>query len=153
MTVEQVLEIVGESDLPMAINIKSDCLTSSLSEVMATKPDLNWFAFDMSIPDSLVYLKAGIPVFVRMSEFEVESSLLGSAAGVWLDAFFDEWYDMELINSLLSRGKAVCIVSPELHGRSYESLWQRLKPFSRSSGVMLCTDHPKLARTFFGEPA
>jgi hypothetical protein len=150
MSFAAFLGLLGGRDLPLALNVKADGLVEPLVRAMATAGVSDWFVFDMSIPDTLAYLDAGVPVYVRMSECEPESPLLERASGVWLDAFFGDWYGPDRIESLLGRGKRVCVVSPELHRRSYESLWQSLERFSAHPGLALCTDHPERARVFFG---
>ena len=61
-------------DLPQAINVKADGLAEPLKRAFHGKA-IDWFVFDMSIPDMKVHIKAGNPVFARMSE--VEQILLG----------------------------------------------------------------------------
>ena len=75
----------------------------------------NYFVFDMSVPDTLSYFKAGLQVFVRISELEPLPIYYKQATGIWLDAFYDIWYTPEFIRELLTGGKTVCLVSPELH--------------------------------------
>jgi hypothetical protein len=68
-----------------------------------------------------------------------------------LDSFGEEWYDTDLIVKLIASGKRVCVVSPELHDRDPNPLWQRLRTIADAPGLMLCTDHPQQARGFFGD--
>jgi hypothetical protein len=136
---------------PLALNIKADGLQDAIAKALATCRVRNFFAFDMSVPDSLSYLRHGPPVFVRLSEFEKETALFERAAGVWLDAFESEWWSLDTIRSLCSRKKAVAIVSPELHGRPHQPTWQMLKGLEPSlrDTLMLCTDFPDAADKFF----
>src|ERR1700744_3495074 len=55
---------------PLALNIKADGLQGALAQLLARHRVQNYFVFDMSIPDTLHYLRAGIPAFVRLSEYE-----------------------------------------------------------------------------------
>lgn len=151
MTLVDFLQILDNRNLPLALNIKADGLVCSLREAMQTTGLNNWFLFDMAIPDMRAYLQAGVPVFTRMSEVERVPVWLEQSAGVWLDAFSDFWYDINHIEALLRIGKRVCVVSPELHGRDAESLWNILRPLSDHPGLMLCTDHPEKASIFFGD--
>ncbi len=137
---------------PLALNIKADGLHRLVKVATAALPRDRFFVFDMSIPDTLSYLKSGIPVYLRHSEYEIPSPLLlSSASGIWLDCFTGIWFDSELIKSYGRCGLPVAIVSPELHGRDRYELWERLKSwgFSKDSGVMICTDHPFDARAYF----
>lgn len=132
--------------LTQALNIKSDGLAVPLANHMreCTHP---WFVFDMSIPDMVQHLRAGNPCFARMSEYEnFPLAFMGQIKGIWLDAFASTWYSTGVIQSLLDRGLQVCVVSPELHGRSdYECLWRDLRPISENKGLILCTDLPEAA--------
>lgn len=135
--------------IPLALNIKADGLAVLLAKQLENYPQLDCFVFDMAIPDMRQYFNVGVPVFTRMSEIEMNPSFLELAAGVWLDAFESEWYDNGVIEKLLSKGKRVCIVSAELHGRSNLKQWQNLKVWSTTDQVLLCTDKPEDAREYF----
>ncbi len=152
-TLEHFLELHRSyaGQLPLALNIKADGLQERLKKTLERFAITDYFAFDMSIPDLLGYQRAGIPFFTRMSEYEPEPVLLEAAGGVWLDGFHGEWYGDGVLTDLLGNGKRVCLVSPELHGRSHLELWQRLAALdpARLSGLMLCTDLPEAARDHF----
>ncbi len=124
----------------LALNIKSDGLQASLAQALARHQIRNYFVFDMSVPDTLAYRRAGMPFAVRLSEYEPANALLDDAAFVWLDAFDGEWYSTELIEQLLRRGKQVAVVSPELHRRPHQALWSQLKSLEMSPQLHLCTD-------------
>jgi hypothetical protein len=90
-------------------------------------------------------------VFTRHSDVEPEPLLYDACEGVWLDAFRDDWYDHEVISNHLARGRRVCIVSPELHGRDPQRVWSEIgRRFSGETGVMLCTDWPARAAKAVG---
>ncbi len=136
-----------------ALNIKADGLQDAVAKALAQYRVRNAFVFDMSVPDSLHYLRNGVPAFLRLSEYEGETALLERAAGIWLDGFESEWWSLDIIRTLCSRKKAIAIVSPELHGRPHESAWQMLKGLEGNlrDMVMLCTDFPDRADAFFGK--
>lgn len=138
--------------LPLALNIKADGLQSLLLSRLERLPKLDAFVFDMSIPDAIQWLKVGVPVFTRHSDVEPEPVLYGSAAGIWLDAFHDDWWDGAVIARHLDAGKRVCIVSPELHRRDHRAVWERLanEDLPSNGTVMICTDLPEEAREYFG---
>lgn len=135
--------------LPLALNIKSDGLAELLRDAMASYDRSAWFVFDMSIPDMRMHLKAGNPVFTRISEVEQEPIWLDECEGVWLDQFDRRWFDTDFISSLLDTGKRVCVVSSELHRRDYSDLWNLLQPLAACDNLMLCTDLPEKAQDFF----
>ena len=150
LKLDQVLDhFTGTSSghLPLAMNIKADGLAPRLAEAFAGR-GLDWFVFDMSFPDMLQQLKVGNPVFGRMSEYEaLPQDLMGMLRGVWLDAFTSDWFEADTIRRLLDQGLEVCVVSPELHGRPHQALWEKLQPFNAAEGLMLCTDFPEEAST------
>ena len=78
--------------LIQALNVKADGLADAIASAMKGLPH-PWFVFDMSVPDTLQHLKAGNPVYARMSEFESRPARLeGRIRGIWLDAFESTWY-------------------------------------------------------------
>ncbi len=142
-----VLARTATRPLLQAINIKADGLATALA--LAMKDSVHpWFVFDMSLPDTLAQLRAGNPVYLRMSEVEtLPAALESKIKGVWLDAFDSRWYGLDTIESLLARGLAVCVVSPELHRRDdYADLWRLLRPLRGNPALSLCTDLPEQAR-------
>lgn len=135
----------------LALNIKSDGLQRVLKDVVTKFGVENYFVFDMSVPDSLHYLRADHPIFMRLSEYEAESVLLDRAAGIWLDAFESEWWTLDTVREMVGRGKTVAIVSPELHARPHVALWRQLKQLETKvmDRIMLCTDFPDAASEAF----
>jgi hypothetical protein len=135
--------------MTLALNVKADGLASHVARALMDFAGLDCFVFDMSVPDMRAYFDRGIPVFTRMSEVEHQPAWLDRSAGVWLDGFESEWFSNSLILDLLGKQKCVCIVSPELHRRSYLALWKRIKPLADEPRLMLCTDAPEQALEFF----
>ncbi len=133
----------------LALNIKSDGLANIISKTMMHYPRDKWFVFDMSIPDMLDHLRVGNPVFARMSEFEIALPWLDQVQGIWLDSFENNWFSIELIDELVGKGKQICVVSPELHGRDHVSLWEKILPIANTTNLMLCTDFPVEASSYF----
>lgn len=137
--------------LPLAINIKADGLCSRLQPLLAAHTALNYFCFDMSVPEMLAYHRGGLRFFTRESEFERLPVLYNESAGVWMDMFHTDWICATHISRHLDAGKQVALVSPELHRRPHEPFWERLleNEVARLTGVMLCTDLPAAAQEFF----
>ena len=148
MGMTEFLALTG-GQLPLALNIKSDGLAEPLRKAMAAYDRSAWFVFDMSIPDMRMHLKAGNPVFTRISEVEQAPVWFDESEGVWLDQFDREWFDVDLVTSLLDTGKRVCVVSSELHRRDYSRLWKMLQPLAACDNLILCTDVPEKAQYFF----
>jgi len=144
LPLERFLEKYRESTQKtlLAINIKADGLQARLDEILRAFGVVNYFVFDMSVPDTLPYLRRGMPVAVRLSEYEDNKLFLDKVNTVWMDAFESDWYSSQQLRELLGAGKRVCIVSPELHGRSHYRLWSDLRdlPVKYSHNCHLCTD-------------
>jgi hypothetical protein len=154
LTLDGLLDIVAGRDLPMAMNVKADGLAAPLKERMTERGLTRWFTFDMSVPETVVQLRLGLPVFTRSSEYEPKPALYDQAIGVWLDAFVSEWYEESDVAAFLEDGKQVAIVSPELHGRDHLPLWSWLRTsrIVHHPGLMLCTDLPEDALAFMDAP-
>jgi hypothetical protein len=137
----------------LAVNIKADGLGDALAECLRDVAPSRWFAFDMSVPDTLLYARSGLPFFTRHSDVEPTPALYHRASGVWLDDFDGGFVTEQRIAEHLASGKRVAVVSPELHGRDHTAVWRewRTWPVWRSDDVMLCTDHPGGAEEVFGD--
>lgn len=137
--------------LPLALNVKADGLSSLLRSLLEKYLVTDYFAFDMSIPDTLSYIQQGLRFYSRHSEYEKEPAFYDKAEGIWMDCFVSDWIDEAAVHKHLAEGKKVCIVSPELHKRPHEHWWRAFAAtsVSRSADVMLCTDFPQHAREFF----
>ncbi|CNH69966.1 Uncharacterised protein [Yersinia frederiksenii] len=155
LTLKELFKLLEGRNLPLALNIKSDGLVDQLNQIIKEENISDSFVFDMSVPDQFSYIKNGnISVFTRMSEYERDATFYEECEGVWLDAFHSTWYDMNLISTLLSDNKQVCIVSPELHKRDdYKMLWSLMRgsEISKDDRIILCTDFPVDAAEFFKE--
>lgn len=154
-TLDDLLRLYREVNATgtLAINIKSDGLQNAIERAIEDFKIENYFVFDMAVPDSLAYLRRGVRCFRRASELEPLEPVaptLAASDGIWLDAFFSIWYSSDTVAEMLCAGRDVCIVSPELHGRDHESLWEQLRNLSLTGGeknepagkLMLCTDLP-----------
>lgn len=150
-TANDALRCASNRSLTLALNVKADGLAVAMRKHLDKHSELDAFVFDMSIPDMRSYFDQGIPVFTRMSEVEPHPVWFELSAGVWLDGFSSEWYDISEIERVLEMGKRVCIVSPELHKRQHLSLWEKIRPLAIASrsDLMLCTDLPEDATSFF----
>jgi hypothetical protein len=141
----QLAELVDHFDgtgLPLALNVKADGIGEALAKTLAAR-DVDWFAFDMSVPETVRYAGMGVPYFTRHSDVEPSPVLYDEAAGVWLDAFFSDWFGPADVLGHLEAGKRVVIVSPELHGRDPRQVWDWLGsvPVREDHDLLICTDH------------
>ena len=140
-------------NLPLALNIKADGLHSKLRSALDKFKITNYFVFDMSVPDGLGYIKAGLKTFTRQSEFELNPSFYLDAHGVWLDEFDGHWINQTIVMNHLLQNKDVCIVSPELHKRTNVIEWIDYKKICDAlkdkGNLMICTDFPEDAERIF----
>ncbi len=142
------------SDGRIALNIKADGLQKDLETLLdgTGVPVENVYAFDMSVPDTLGYLRHKLPFYTRMSEYEPLPAFLDSAQGIWIDDFTGEFPQVAKAVEYLALGYRVAIVSSELHGRSPDGLWKNIKTtgINQNPKLELCTDHPLQAFEFLG---
>ncbi|TBL69144.1 hypothetical protein [Hafnia alvei] len=145
---------IGSSSM-LAFNIKADGLAGPLQALLNEFSVKRYFCFDMSVPDMLSYLQLGLIVACRISEYEVEGLLTDMADVIWVDGFSSHQVSLARLARWLDAGKAVCIVSPELHQQPFEPVWKILHSLStrkiHNKSLMLCTDYPKKAQEMFGE--
>jgi hypothetical protein len=133
---------------PLALNVKADGLQAAVQAALQRHAIADAFVFDMAVPDALGYLRAGLPAYTRCSEYEDPPPFLERAAGIWLDGFHADWTDWGRVRGWLDAGKAVCLVSPELHGRPHQACWDALKGSGLAADprFSLCTDFPAHAK-------
>jgi hypothetical protein len=140
--------------LPLALNIKSDGICSLVAAELKRFAVSSYFCFDMSVPDTLAYVRAQVQIFTRRSEFETGSLLDKCASGLWLDALQEPFVPARMLEDAIIGGHQIALVSPELHGKPHDGAWSEWRDVldrlhSPSASVMLCTDFPKQARSFF----
>lgn len=153
LELERVVEAYTSSGSEgvLAVNVKADGLQARLADALAGLDSAQWFAFDMSVPDALGYVRAGLPTFTRHSDVEPDPVLLNDAVGVWVDDFAGGWVGEEQIAAHLTAGKRVAVVSPELHGREPRAAWAQWCAWQVWShpALSLCTDLPLEAQEVF----
>lgn len=152
--VEEVFQWLQEFNdkFCFAINIKADGLKDILKLYCGVYRISNYFLFDMSVPQMVEFREVGLRYFTRQSEVEPTPCMYEDAAGVWIDGFWTvDWITKELLENHLRNGKEVCLVSPDLHGKTdYKNFWRKLKEYHLNN-IMLCTDYPDEAKEFFNE--
>jgi len=155
LLVSEFFELYNRIDtsLPLALNIKADGLQRPLKSLIERYKINHYFLFDMSIPDLLVCIRQGFPVFTRESEFEKELPFYAQSLGVWADEFDKHWIDEEVIQKHVRNDKSICIVSPELHRRNYHIEWEEYRKIQKKipDQIMICTDFPQKAFEYFNE--
>lgn len=149
ITAEKVFEMYYQSgsSATLALNIKADGLQDMLQTLLQKYEIKNYFFFDMSVCDTILYADKGMTIATRISEYEQETPFWGESEFVWLDYFRKDPTEEEILKCLHA-GKKVCIVSPDLHGRDYNNSWKLLKNMN-DDNLYLCTDYPDEAKEYF----
>lgn len=111
----------------------------------------NYFTFDMSIPDMIYQINKEMKIFTGLSDIVKSPILLEKVEGVWLDSFYSDWYEEDIIDRILEENKKVCIVSSDLHKRNTEKQWEIIKKckYFESDNLILCSDKVKEAFKYF----
>lgn len=139
---------------PIAINIKSDGLEDKIEDLLNKYGIMEKsFVFDMSVPSMFIFHKfhRKIKLATRHSDIEENPVLYDFSRWVWLDELRIRWISNSTIIRHLKNNKSVCVVSPELHKRSYLAAWKEysLLPKQFADRVYICTDFPLMADKFF----
>lgn len=137
--------------LPLALNIKADGQAGLLKEMLVRFSDIEYYLFDMAVPDLLQCANTGLRCYTRVSEYEREPSLYDHpyVVGVWLDSFGPIWYGEDLVRKFLADAKDVTLVSPDLHKRMDEFepylRWLVKTGLNQEDHLTICTDFPEKA--------
>ena len=139
---------VGSQE-PLALNIKADGLQDMMKELLKQYDITNYFFFDMSVCDTVIYVDEKLQIASRISEFEKEMPFYNDSKVVWIDYFNSDGPTIQIMKETLNNNKIACIVSPELHKRPYEQMWSELLPYINETNLYLCTDYPDKAKEYF----
>jgi hypothetical protein len=102
----------------------------------------------MSVCDTIGYIKEGLTVYARKSEFEQTIVFPAECKGIWYDIFDTKYHNNSEVLNYILHDKDVCLVSPELHGQPYIDTWKKYKDLP-DEHLSLCTDRPLEAGRFF----
>ena len=135
----------------LILNVKEEGLEARLLEIMQDKALTDFFFLDQSFPFLIKWARNGERrCAVRISEFEsVETalSLAGLIDWAWIDCFTRFPLDARSAEQLRQAGFRLCLVSPELQGRSAEAEIPIMKSTLASlqiSAEAVCTKRPDL---------
>ena len=142
----EMLTLDHQESALLALNIKSDGMTALLcrEDIAHHLAAWDWFAFDMSIPETVRLKASGVPFVRRVSDYEPPpTTLLG--AGYWVDCYSGQYPAFTIGDEL------TVFVSPELHGFDPKGAWRQIRALHRPSlNLAICTDFPEKASNFFG---
>ncbi len=109
---------------PLILNTKEDGLEPVCLELLRKFKIANFFFLDTTIPTMVQWSEKGIKNFaVRYSQFENLDFVLGFQGRchwLWADCFFGLPPDLLQIQRL-NKSFKICLVSPELQGKTLES--------------------------------
>lgn len=135
----------------LILNVKEEGLEARLLALMAQKGIADFFFLDQSFPFLIKWSKAGERrCAVRVSEYETVDTALalaGQVAWAWIDCFTRFPLSQQDGQRLHDAGFQLCIVSPELQGRSPDSEIPALARLLRERAIApaaVCTKRPEL---------
>ncbi|MFC3125974.1 phosphatidylinositol-specific phospholipase C/glycerophosphodiester phosphodiesterase family protein [Pseudoroseomonas globiformis] len=135
----------------LILNVKEEGLEDRLLELMKARGIEEFFFLDQSFPFLIRTAKRGERrCAVRVSEFEtVETalSLAGQVDWIWVDCFTRFPLDRVQANRLKAAGMKLCLVSPELQGRTDPSEIAAMRALLTEQGIAaeaVCTKTPEL---------
>lgn len=135
----------------LILNVKEEGLEARLIELMKARGIVDYFFLDQSFPFLIKWSNAGERrCAVRVSEFEtIETALTlaGKVDWVWVDCFTHFPLSQQDAQKLKNAGFMLCLVSPELQGRSAEIEIPQLARLLIERGInaeAVCTKRPDL---------
>jgi hypothetical protein len=135
----------------LILNVKEEGLEERLIGMMKECHIEDYFFLDQSFPFLIKWSGKGERrCAVRVSEFEtIETALTlaGRVEWVWVDCFTRFPLNGAQARQLHNAGFKLCLVSPELQGRSAEQEIAALRQLLRSEGIApeaVCTKRPDL---------
>lgn len=135
----------------LILNVKEEGLEDRLLALMAERGIEDFFFLDQSFPFLIRTANRGEHrCAVRVSEFEtVETalSLAGKVGWVWVDCFTRFPLDRHDAQRLRAAGMRLCLVSPELQGRTKAIEISALRTLLTNEGIAadaVCTKVPEL---------
>lgn len=125
------------------VNIKSEGIEFEVLRLLETHNIHNFFLLDCSFPMIIRLSKSGERrLAIRVSEYEsIENAInmKGMVDWIWLDSFI-QLPSKHIIYTLKTLGFKICVVSPELQGRTYIGDISDIKNIVDA----VCTKYPTL---------
>lgn len=132
---EEVLPLSKEFPLKLwALNIKEDGLSSHLKMTLNHYPLLKYFCFDMSFPETYIYIQKNINIASRISDLEKENNFISKNSVFYIH---DSFKKLKKIKT--SYRKQVMFISPELHKNPFNDR-EIQNIINHKSMHFLCTD-------------
>jgi hypothetical protein len=139
----------------LILNVKEEGLEASLIRLMKANGIEDYFFLDQSFPFLVKWAKMGERrCAVRVSEFETVDTALtlaGKIDWVWVDCFTRFALTSDESKQLKNAGFKLCLVSPELQGRTEEAEISMLAAILIERDIQadaICTKRPDLWKQF-----
>ena len=134
----------------LILNVKEEGLETRLLALMRARGIEDFFFLDQSFPFLMKTMRAGEKrCAVRVSEYEsidTALALKGMAEWIWVDVFNSGlWLTTGDARRLQEAGFRLCLVSPELQGRTSPNELALVKELLRTRGIAMdavCTKVP-----------
>ena len=134
----------------LILNVKEEGLEERLLAIMAGRGIEEFFFLDQSFPFLIRTARQGERrCAVRVSEYESVDTALnlsGMVEWVWVDCFTRFPLDGDAARTLQAAGMKLCLVSPELQGRSDPSEIEAMRNMLVREKIMIeavCTKEPE----------
>ena len=134
----------------LILNVKEEGLEERLLAIMAGRGIEEFFFLDQSFPFLIRTARQGEQrCAVRVSEYESVDTALnlsGMVEWVWVDCFTRFPLDGDAARALQAAGMKLCLVSPELQGRSDPSEIEAMRNMLVREKIMIeavCTKEPE----------
>jgi len=130
------------------LNVKEDGLENLVTELLSKRGISKYFFLDQPFPTLRKSAKAGIPVAVRLSEYEPPINLRDlEVKWAWLDSFNGKWDYLDEYSEWFRRSEMnLCVVSPELQGRTnpdeLQLILSKLEKIKQNPSAV-CTKYPE----------
>lgn len=135
----------------LILNVKEEGLERALLDRMQRRGITDFFFLDQSFPFLIKWAKQGLrQAAVRVSEYESVAtalSLTGMVDWVWVDCFTRFPLEHEDYALLREAGFRLCLVSPELQGRTAPEEIKKMQELLAERGMHMdavCTKRPEL---------
>ena len=140
----------------LILNVKEEGLETRLIELMQQHHITDYFFLDQSFPFLIKWSRLGEHhCAARVSEYEsIETALTlaGKIDWVWVDSFTHFPLSSEDAKRLQDAGFKLCLVSPELQGRSFDTEIPLLANLLNERTIRadaICTKQPELWKDCF----
>jgi len=131
----------------LILNVKEEGIESRIKEIVERAGIKDYFFLDLSFPALVKMVNTGEKrIAVRFSEYESLETILtlvDKVEWVWVDCF-TKMPLTDSIYKILSKQFKLCVVSPELQGRSIEEIGTYKDSLSNFQIDAVCTKRPDL---------